>query len=158
MNEIQYIQKRGAKNARYPAYNRLTDQLKAEGFTGDLEALIKLIVAKEQVEIAGGYTQVKELYKELIEKQKDIICLGKSVLTRTEIEDTLLNYRRANNIFEVGDKIVLTVGSRVFIIDHINKKSVWLDSGKDLLDVVNISDILRHATDAEIEANRRLDQ
>lgn len=59
--------------------------------------------------------------------------------------------------FKGGDLVVLNTGSRVYKINHIYRKAVWLESSKPNLDVVNINDVLRHATPEEIKASRRLD-
>ena len=50
-------------------------------------------------------------------------------------------------MFKVGDYVLLYVNRKVFKIDHIYKKVVWLDSGKESLDVVNIDDLDRIATE-----------
>ena len=100
MNEIQYIQKHGANKARYPAYGRLTDQLQEDGFTGDLDALIRLISACEMVELLGGYEEAKKEFAEQLNADKPY---------PNETENNkriLLDYRRANNIFELGDHVL----------------------------------------------------
>ena len=59
--------------------------------------------------------------------------------------------------FKVGDLVVLNIGRWVYKIDHIYCKAVWLDRGKPQLDIVNIDDVLRHATPSEIKAGHRID-
>ena len=60
-------------------------------------------------------------------------------------------------MFKVGDYVLLYVNRKVFKIDHIYRKAVWLDSGKDSLDIVNIDDIDRIASKEEIAAGHRID-
>ena len=61
-----------------------------------------------------------------------------------ELEDDLLKYRRENNIFDVGDKIIfLAMGNTVMHYDEC--LSMFLSQG-----------LIQHATDAEIEVGRRL--
>ncbi|WP_407412108.1 hypothetical protein [Acinetobacter sp.] len=62
-----------------------------------------------------------------------------------EHDAALLEYRRQNGFFEVGDWVVSTLyGSG----DNLFQFESWL---------VDLEDCIRHANDAEIEANRRLD-
>ena len=61
------------------------------------------------------------------------------------------------SMFKVGDHVLLYVNRKVFKIDHIYRKAVWLDSGKDSLDIVNIDDIDRIATQEEIAVGHRID-
>ena len=83
-----------------------------------------------------------------------------------EYDAALLEYRRQNNIFEIGDPIVCTckdadIQEVLFAKEHFNSEKSGLVKCGDkgymgftcMLDVKDI----RHATDAEIEANRRLD-
>lgn len=63
-----------------------------------------------------------------------------------------------NRSFKVGDWVVLNIGSRVYKVDHIHDRKVWLDSGKPQLDIVSIDDVLRHATSEEIKAGFCIDK
>lgn len=77
-----------------------------------------------------------------------------------DLRTAIAEYEQGSNSseFKVGDLVCLNVGSRVYKINHIHKKAVWLDSGKPQLDVVNIDDVLRHATPSEIAAGHRIDK
>ena len=153
MNEIQYIQKHGARKARYPAYGRLTDQLQEDGFTGDLDALIRLISACEMVELLGGYEEAKKEFAEQLNADKPY---------PNETENNkqiLLDYRRANNIFEMDDYIIHDGELKVF--------AMWSTAieGCAYIGYAYAEDgemaekgEFRHATDEEIAAGRRLDQ
>ena len=156
MNEIQYIQKHGANKARYSAYGRLTDQLQEDGFTGDLDALIRLISACEMVELLGGYEEAKKEFAEQLKADKPY---------PNETENNkriLLDYRRAHNIYEIGDTIKANYGQfgfyELYSIDEF-----FADGDGVNLAVLDDGDsypltCLIHATDAEIKANRCLDQ
>jgi len=60
-------------------------------------------------------------------------------------------------MFKVGQHVLLYVNRKVFKIDHIYKKAVWLDSGKESLDIVNIDDLDRIATPQEITVGHCID-
>lgn len=69
-----------------------------------------------------------------------------------------LEYRRVNNIFEVGDDIVLSGGNCTLIYKLYERigKYVYLKrpSGREYDFHI---DEIRHATDAEIKAGKRLE-
>lgn len=71
------------------------------------------------------------------------------------LQAALLEYRRANNIFEVDDKFVFLNGDNTEIM---NVQFVWDDAvwGGYCGEIPKKSEI-RHATDAEIEARKRLE-
>lgn len=76
------------------------------------------------------------------------------------ISAALLAYRRANHIYEIGDLVVTTKKSHLVNIDNIGTVSninslgyLFIDGSRSGYDPDNF----RHATDAEIKANRRLD-
>ena len=82
----------------------------------------------------GGYYQAKNWL------DKNEIHVKHGYLEKYRAE--LLQYRRENNIFEVGDKIVYP----------------WLDNKiHEYNDMVIIKSPFRHATPQEIEIGRRLD-
>lgn len=155
MNEIQYIQKHGANKARYPAYGRLTDQLQEDGFTGDLDALIRLISACEMVELLGGYEEAKKEFAEQLNADKPY---------PNETENNkriLLDYRRAHNIFEVGDQIAYLPKcapehNDIYEVREVHQS--WCLVVLGCMDYRAIYTNIRHTTDAEREANRRLGQ
>lgn len=77
-----------------------------------------------------------------------------------DIEQSLLQYRRANNIFEVGDKVLradMEQNAIFTIVDKsiLNDKEIIFCSINDLT-YCFYSSILRHATDEEIKAGKRL--
>ena len=84
------------------------------------------------IEQLGGYDAVKKLWVE-----------GGS-LQGTQLAFELLEHRRQQNIFEIGDLYVFTEKySKQSVIHKVDS----LNSGKGCI---------RHATDAEIKAGRRL--
>lgn len=88
----------------------------------------------------------------------------RSGITPCELDRQLLEYRRANNIFEVGDKVVYRAlpHERLFSVrfvgdDEIVVYELWDEMGaKTFTEKHPYSDI-DHATDAEIEAGKRLE-
>ncbi|MBU3846019.1 MAG: hypothetical protein H9855_03380 [Candidatus Acinetobacter avistercoris] len=99
------------------------------------------------IEQLGGYYVVKAKYQTL--SDSDVITIGPfSVPAKPYFEEELLEYRREHKMYEVGDKYVML--------------KLWHD------DLMTVEDgemdepwwnerIIRHAYDAEIDANRRLD-
>lgn len=78
---------------------------------------------------------------------------------REEVRKECLEYRRANNIYEVGDKVVLKRPdqfSEIYTYDaYIERLDLhFFESEHDYGHVA--LDRVRHATDAEIKAGHRL--
>lgn len=105
------------------------------------------------IEQLGGYEVVKGFYERAVNHGFKLI----------EIRDTLLEYRRQHNIFQVGDKVVFGSGlnAGLFTIKSKPKKKngvlllpVILPNGSwfDLME-----QFVRHATDEEIKAGKRLE-
>ena len=84
------------------------------------------------IEQFGGYEAAKNQAKD------------KSIGFLVDINNELLEYRRQHNIFEIGDLYVFTEKySKQSVIHKVDS----LNSGKGCI---------RHATDAEIKAGKRL--
>lgn len=119
-----------------------------------------------RIDRLGGYKNAKEAYQFLNSSrwhrtpEPDIEALGAE----------LLEYRRANNIFEVGDTVVSDFYQLdpVFLISHVCNDDEYIYSNKvfSLGSVFSTSDKLkgecrflfneiRHATDEEIAAGYR---
>ena len=99
------------------------------------------------IEQLGGYDKAKEMY----------IAQLKAGLAPYGYEEALLEYRREHNIFEVGDCVVKTDPK----IKHAHVRVVisTSPSGGAVLDYQGFPykfPCVRHATDEEIEAGRRL--
>lgn len=101
------------------------------------------------IEQFGGYEKAKEAYGEF----------SKSVAYQ-ELRDALLEYRRQHNIFEVGDDVVYEGEAgleAVFQIESLTKtgkpKTV---KTKRFGNFPCRYCIVRHATEAEIRAGKRL--
>lgn len=115
------------------------------------------------IEQLGGYEATKEKYKAL--SDSDMITIGPIEFSAKDyFEDELLKYRRQHNIFEVGDKVV-SINSAfleyqcVLNIDFINRFNLMLSGdckGFEVNAICGWSKIIRHATDAEIKAGKRL--
>lgn len=103
------------------------------------------------IEQLGGYERAKHEF-EMIKEMKPIYP--------GEIETNdrlLLEYRRQHNIFEEGDKTVFVddfMHDELMVVAWTRKGEVWMDEGaKRCTDL----SMIRHATDAEIKAGRRLE-
>ena len=100
------------------------------------------------IEQLGGYEHLNGFYKRAVAHG----------FTLTEIKEELLKYRRQHNIFEVGDSFVNYADDAIYTalsIDQNNRmhgksgdKNVWTYFGRFGL---------RHATDEEIKAGKRLE-
>ena len=102
------------------------------------------------IEQLGGYEYLNEFYKRAVAHG----------FTLTEIKEELLKYRRQHNIFEVGDLIVYLSN---IAPEHNDIYNVWK---VDLIGcLVMLGDMdyramygqIRHATDEEIKAGKRLE-
>lgn len=103
------------------------------------------------IEQLGGYSQAKAL---LALPAATYDCGTK--FSREDLERSMLEYRRANNIYEVGDKVVFTDKYSNNILLTITE--LTCSYAFTSMEFGEIStDSARHATDAEIEAKRRLD-
>ena len=95
------------------------------------------------IEQLGGSEKAKAALTELHRAGKDLITCGKSVIVGRELEDALLDYRRANNIFEEDDLVIIpSRGNGVFRVSRLLSRN----------DIAE----MRHTTDEEIKAGRRL--
>ena len=81
---------------------------------------------------------------------------GKDYFLVSDIEKSLLEYRRQHNIFEVGDKVVKTHPKNTIlwpVLGVYKNGGVWLDYKGFCWKPPRV----RHATDAEIKAGKRLE-
>ena len=104
------------------------------------------------IERLGGHEKAKEELKIRISKG--------FVYSVIELEEALLEYRRQHNIFEVGDfvlrndglgnvlKVTSIEGEYANLVRRVDGESIW--SWFKLVDI-------RHATDEEIKAGKRLE-
>lgn len=116
------------------------------------------------IEQLGGYERAKEKMDNIVRTLDNCELLGggdarEGLYERLEsIDKALLEYRRQHNIFEVGDYFVNYADDAVYTalsIDQNNRmhgksgdKNVWTYFGRFGL---------RHATDEEIAAGKRLE-
>ena len=111
------------------------------------------------IERLGGYERAKDGLHRLKLEKKDLLTCGDLVVVESEIDAALLQYRRQHNIFEVGDKVVLISNSDDDIFEYTEySKNLDLHffESKNNYGHASLSNI-RHATDAEIKAGKRLD-
>ena len=99
------------------------------------------------IEQLGGYEAAKNQAKD------------KSIGFLVDINNELLEYRRQHNIFEIGDKVVFLSNiapehDGIYTITDVFKNSCFII--EDGMDYRAFYDYIRHATDEEIKAGRRL--
>lgn len=113
------------------------------------------------IEQLGGYECALYEYKNtlLADDFPYVIKATGTKFTRPELGNELLEYRRQHNIFEVGDfvlrndgfgnvlKVTSIEGEYANLVRRVDGESIW--SWFKLVDI-------RHATDAEIKAGKRL--
>ena len=104
------------------------------------------------IEQLGGYEYLNGFYKRAVAHG----------FTLTEIKEELLKYRRQHNIFEVGDKVVFTdiLNSCVVTFESTETdpmQIVWLTYPDGTAGYVFHLNKIKHATDAEIKAGKRLE-
>lgn len=104
------------------------------------------------IENLGGYVAAKKHYNEVkYVRYKNIGFLEKA----------LLEYRRENSIYEEGDKVVLIdISSTSNVFEVVNISTVghyWtIKCSVGRYECTFIKRQIRHATDVEIKAGRRL--
>lgn len=111
------------------------------------------------IEQLGGYEKANEELKIRISKG--------FVYSVIELEEALLEYRRQHNIFEVGDLVThLTTRDilKVISIEDSNKhyrfikvKAINPENQESVNEFNSLWFQLKHATDAEIKAGKRLE-
>lgn len=105
------------------------------------------------IEQLGGYECAKAEYNDPMYEDGELYTIKATGARffKHNLTDELLEYRRQHNIFEVGDYYVYLYewDSDLDIVCKFNP-SEWGDH------LWNIKNMIRHATDAEIKAGRRL--
>ena len=111
------------------------------------------------IEQLGGYEKAKEALHQLKSEKKDLISCGASVFVESQVIDALLDHRRQHNIFEVGDLVVMADADDYNTIFKVIGKPMRLYhlQGNDDLFYGRLDFQIRHATDSEIEAGKRLE-
>ncbi|MCX0337458.1 hypothetical protein NVT85_11915 [Acinetobacter radioresistens] len=116
-----------------------------------------------------GYEYAKEIYLSNLEDFSGnasgaTISTEKLRFTHEELEKALLEYRRQHNIFEVGDSVVLINGHTNAVhylsgwyIEGLDFRYTTKPSGWGVIVKASMPGIWRHATNAEIEAGKRLE-
>ena len=121
------------------------------------------------IEQLGGYEKAKTVVDKSPCKtytyhnhpyQKGYIrCLGgnrKEYFLVSDIEQALVEYRRQHNIFEIGDKVIKTHPKNTIlwtVLGVYKNGGVWLDYKGFCWKPPRV----RHATDEEIKAGKRLE-
>ena len=111
------------------------------------------------IEKLGGYEQANSKLLKMDKILKEVYYSPSDAQKANELRQALLEYRRQHNIFEVGD-LSLTIdpwfGSNLLVIvdfreSETERYAIFSDGG-----FFRISG-LRHATDEEIKAGKRLE-
>ena len=108
------------------------------------------------IEQLGGYERAKDGLHRLKLEKKDLLICGDLVVVESEIDAALLEYRRQHNIFEVGDKVIKTHPKNTIlwpVLGVYKNGGVWLDYKGFCWKPPSV----RHATDEEIKAGKRLE-
>lgn len=96
------------------------------------------------IEQLGGYEKAKAFLNATSFTIDELIMMQRSGLRTQHVEKALLEYRRQHNIFEAGDRFVI---DGLFGVFYANDGNIpYLDYNK-----------IRHATDEEIKAGKRLE-
>ena len=119
------------------------------------------------IEEFGGYECAKAEFNDPMYEDDELytIKVTGTRFFKHNLADALLEYRRANNIFEVNDKVIDTTGffdwlckvdylstdGRVVMYKYDQRK------GDTAFTTWPFIETVRHATDEEIEAGKRLD-
>lgn len=93
----------------------------------------------------GGYEKCKDI---LSQPNIDFIMNAQG------LREHMLEYRRQHNIFEVGDYVFHTVCNNPLL-----EKITWIDGVRIITNLAGrptLIETFRHATDAEINAGKRL--
>lgn len=110
------------------------------------------------IEQLGGYECAAYEYKNtlLADDFPYVIKATGTKFTRPELGDELLEHRRQHNIFEVGDKVIKTHPKNTIlwpVLGVYKNGGVWLDYKGFCWKPPRV----RHATDEEIKAGKRLE-
>lgn len=112
------------------------------------------------IEYYGGYDQAKEVLSEAKKGIDPIVYVNGEEVLIDFLTDQMLEYRRQNKIYQSCDKVVYVDGindNDVYTVKENHGNFVVGDNGGNRGFWTLFIEEIRHATDAEIEANRRLD-
>lgn len=100
------------------------------------------------IEQLGGYDRASKIAN----------CESGVVHPTKALLDALLEYRRANNIFEVGDRVIHKWESdELYTVMSHTKDHTVIISERNFIGISGwLHNCIRHATDGEIKAGRRL--
>ena len=112
------------------------------------------------IEQLGGYERAKAFLNAASYTMDELIMMQRSGLRTQHVEKALLEYRRQHNIFEVGDWVVFRecsgIGGASDAIDLMTVKSIDAFGVRMTNSLCPWAIQIRHATDEEIKAGRRL--
>ena len=105
------------------------------------------------IEQLGGYEKAKRAL------EIEIRLTSPNTFYCLKLDEALLQHRRQHNIFEVGDLVVMADADDYDTIFKVigKPKRLYHLQGNDDLFYGRLDFQIRHATDAEIEAGKRLE-
>ncbi|WP_166168981.1 hypothetical protein [Acinetobacter sp. SA01] len=111
------------------------------------------------IEQLGGYEKARKHYDDMREAINQVYYSHSSEYESQQLKKALLEYRRQHNIYEAGDLVVMTDIDDYDTIFKVIGKPMRLYhlQGNDDLFYGRLDFQIRHATDAEIEACKRLE-
>lgn len=111
------------------------------------------------IEQLGGYDQANNKLLKMDKILKEVYYSHSDAQKANELRQTLLEYRRQHNIFEVGDKVVYLSNiapehNVIYRIDLVTPSACYIvdDLG---MDYYAPHYHIKHATDEEIKAGHR---
>ena len=115
------------------------------------------------IEQLGGYENVSKHFNRIEYHAETKIFIGEwfGFYSMRDLKDALLEHRRQHNIFEVGDKVVFRecsgIGGASDAIDLMTVKSIDAFGVRMTNSLCPWAIQIRHATDEEIKAGKRLE-
>lgn len=122
------------------------------------------------IEQLGGYS-MSHAYHESLSDGATACVIGNIIHSKESLGLSLLEYRRQHNIYEVGDKVVLLNwdnNSKIYSIKNVYEHELYDDGQYSYSTFIYLLDgwsyerwfnnrKIRHATDEEIKAGKRLE-
>ena len=108
------------------------------------------------IEQLGGYERAKAFLNAASYTMDELIMMQRSGLRTQHVEKALLQYRRQHNIYEAGDLVIKTHPKNTIlwpVLGVYKNGGVWLDYKGFCWKPPRV----RHATDEEIKAGKRLE-
>lgn len=111
------------------------------------------------IEQLGGYERAKAFLNATSFTIDELIMMQRSGLRTQHVEIALLEYRRQHNILEEGDicKLKIKHDFGLYKFRRIEGDQIYLEDRLGFAEFRINKGVVEHATDAEIEAGKRLE-